>query len=74
MTVEQILEETRQWPAEKISELLGRITNDLHSTDPAIEAAWKAEIQRRIEEIETGNVQLIPAEEVFARARAIIDK
>jgi hypothetical protein len=36
-----------------------------------MEAAWKAEINRRVEEIETGKVQGIPVEESLARARKI---
>lgn len=36
----------------------------------ALEEAWSEEMQRRIEEFETGRVQGIPAETVFADARA----
>jgi putative addiction module component (TIGR02574 family) len=38
-------------------------------TDDDVEEAWRAEIERRIGEIERGEVQLIPGEEVFARLR-----
>jgi len=37
--------------------------------DGEIEAAWAAEVERRIAEIEGGHVQMIPAEEAIARAR-----
>ena len=37
--------------------------------DPDVEAAWRQEIARRIEEIDRGQVQLIPGDEVFARLR-----
>ena len=38
--------------------------------DPAeVKAAWKAELQRRIEEIQSGKVVGIPMEEVFRRSR-----
>lgn len=37
-------------------------------SDLAVDAAWDAELCKRIEEIERGAVDLIPAEEVFARA------
>jgi len=52
---------------------------DLHATDlPAslgdgdggaddLDAAWEAEIDRRVAEIERGEVEGVPAEEVFAR-------
>ena len=37
--------------------------------DPDVEAAWRVEIERRVGEIERGEVQLIPGDEVFARVR-----
>ena len=35
-------------------------------SDQEIEAAWSKEIERRLAEIETGSVELIPWEEVRA--------
>ena len=40
--------------------------------DHDIEAAWAAEVERRIEEIESGGAKLIPVSEAIARARAAI--
>lgn len=40
--------------------------------DSEIEEAWAAETERRIAEIEAGTVQLIPAAEVIASARAAL--
>ena len=37
--------------------------------DPDVEEAWRVEIERRIAQIERGEVQLIPGDEVFARLR-----
>jgi len=37
-----------------------------------IEKAWAAEVECRITEIEAGAVQLIPAEEAIALARAAL--
>lgn len=37
--------------------------------EPANEEAWAAEIDRRVEEIESGKVQGIPGEQVFAELR-----
>lgn len=50
MTLEQVVEETRHWPPEKVGELVGRLTEDLHSSDLETETSWKTEIERRIEE------------------------
>ena len=37
--------------------------------DHGVEEAWRLEIERRINQIARGEVQLIPGEEVFARLR-----
>ena len=37
--------------------------------DPDAEEAWRLEIEYRIGQIERGEVQLIPGDEVFARLR-----
>ena len=74
MTMDQILEEIRHWPPEKVGELAGRLTEDLHAGDPEVEAAWKTEIARRVEEIQSGKVQGIPGEEVSARVRKIVGR
>lgn len=40
--------------------------------DNEIEEAWAAEVERRIAEVEAGAVQLIPAAEAIASARAAL--
>ena len=37
--------------------------------DSGVEEAWRLEIERRIGQIDRGEVQLIPGDEVFARLR-----
>ena len=69
LTVEQILEEARHWPAEKVG-----LTEELHTSDPETQAAWKTEIDRRVKEIQSGKVQDIPGEEVSARIRKIVGR
>jgi len=39
--------------------------------DEGADEAWRVEIERRIGQIERGEVELIPGEEVFARLRVI---
>ena len=74
MTLEQIIEETRHWPTEKVGELVNRLSEDLQSSTPQIEAAWQTEVQRRVEEIESGKVEGIPPEEVAARILGILGR
>ena len=58
------MEETRRWSPEEVGELVGRLTEDLHASVPDVQAAWRAEIDRRVEEIQSGKVQGVPGEEV----------
>ena len=74
ITLDEIVEETKHWPPERVGELVDRLTEDLHASAPEIEAAWKTEVNRRIAEIESGNVKGIPAEEVSARIQQILKR
>jgi putative addiction module component (TIGR02574 family) len=64
LTLEQIIEETRRWPPEKLGELVGRLSEDLHASTPEVEVAWRREIDRRVKEIRSGKVQGVSGEEV----------
>jgi hypothetical protein len=74
MTLDQIVEETRHWPPEKVGELVGRLTKDLHTIDPETEAVWLSEISHRVEEIQGGKVEGISGEEMSARIRKIVGR
>jgi len=37
--------------------------------DPDVEEAWRVEIECRIDQIDRGEVKLVPGDEVFARLR-----
>ena len=54
-----------------------RLAEDLlstvHDVDPDVEAAWDAEIRRRIAEVDNGTARLVPAAEVFAEVRRLIE-
>lgn len=66
--------QVRQWsPPDRarLAELLLESLAEVSS--PSVEAAWDAEIRTRIAEFERGDLELIPAEEVFARARKLAD-
>lgn len=71
MTLDQIVEEVRHWPPEKVGELVSRLSGDMHASYVETEAAWKTEVDRRVAEIQTGQVQGIPVEQSLARIRKI---
>jgi putative addiction module component (TIGR02574 family) len=72
ISLDQIVEETREMPGEVVAELIDRIMAARHGeVDSAVATGWKAELDRRIEEIESGKVKGVPLEESLARARKI---
>jgi putative addiction module component (TIGR02574 family) len=44
----------------------------VQDVDDEVEAAWDAEIKRRVADIDNGTAKFIPAEEVFAEVRRLI--
>ena len=74
LTVEQIVEETRDWPEELLVRLMDRLEERLHSIDPKLESAWNDAAHRRLDELQTGQVKGIPGDEVSARIRQIVGR
>jgi putative addiction module component (TIGR02574 family) len=66
LTIEQIKAEAMKLPPEARADLADWLWISVESRE-SVQAAWDAEIARRIEEIESGKVELIPGEEVLAR-------
>ena len=57
MTLDQIVEESRQWPDDVVAELVDRLMLARHGVDnPALSPAWQSVLARRVEEIRSGNV------------------
>ena len=61
-----------QLSAEERSELIERLI-DTVLLAPPLHPAWEAEIARRVAEMDAGLVEGIPAEQVFAKMRAMIE-
>lgn len=55
-------------PREERARLAQRLIESLDD-DPEVEEAWATEIQRRLDSIDRGEVEMIPAEQVLAEAR-----
>lgn len=67
---------TKQAPALKPEEQIELAETLPTSVDgcasPEIEAAWMEEVERRVNEIETGQAKLIQVDEVHRKARAVV--
>jgi putative addiction module component (TIGR02574 family) len=72
MTVEQIEAEVLKLPEQARVDLLDRLMRSLCETaamEPAVAEVWTQEAVRRDEEMESGHIAGIPAEEVFEELR-----
>jgi hypothetical protein len=75
LTVEQMVEETRDWPDKQLLvRLEDNLEQRLHAMNPEIEAAGKDEAHHRLEERQSGQLQSIPGDEVSAKFRRIVGR
>jgi len=68
-TLERLKLQLEQLSAEDKSELAHFLLDSLEPKEEGVTAAWDQEIARRVEEIRSGRVSGMPAEEVFAELR-----
>jgi putative addiction module component (TIGR02574 family) len=70
--ISEILKKALALPPEARAALAGSLLESLDErpADQGVDSAWSEEIERRIEEIDSGKVQLIPYEEVRRRLMA----
>ncbi|HEX2060362.1 MAG TPA: addiction module protein [Thermoanaerobaculia bacterium] len=67
----ELLREASELPEADRAELAGLLLESLHGEpDADVEAAWAEEIERRIRQIDSGEVKTIPWEEVRAKLYA----
>ena len=74
-TLKKIANDLMTLPPEERLELADTLYERANSGDAkAVERAWSDEIKRRVEDMESGRVKLIPAEEVHAGIRRKLDE
>jgi len=66
--------QVRQLPPEERARLAELLLESLvEVSSPTVLAAWDAEIRTRVAAYERGEVELVPAKDVFARARKLTE-
>ncbi len=72
ITLEAVSNDALVLPPEQRLTLARRLLDSVDlEPEPGAEAAWRAEIARRIARLDAGEAKTIPAGEVFARLRKI---
>jgi len=77
MSVQAVIEQAMQLSVEEREEVIAHLqaaNANEEPKDPDWEAAWTAEIDRRMQDIREGRVKLIEADEAFARLHAAADR
>lgn len=70
-TREQLEIEARNLPRDERARLAEALLASLED-EGEIEEAWREEIRRRLDAVRDGSVEMIPAEEVYARLDRIV--
>ena len=67
-SAQKILEEALQLPPDELDWLVeSLLIKEKSEPEAEIAAAWDSEIKRRLDEIDSGAVEMIPVEQVHAR-------
>ena len=75
MTVEQIVDEALRLPSEARALLADRLVESLDpAEDGYVRQLWVAEALRRRDEVRSGRVQTIPAEQALAQVRRALGR
>jgi putative addiction module component (TIGR02574 family) len=70
----ELLEKALALPDNERAELAGNLISSLDATvDPEVDAAWQAEVMRRLHEVQSGKVATISWEEVQQKGRTLLD-
>ncbi len=59
-------------PAERVALAEVLLESVQVSVDPEVEAAWEAELSRRVAEVEGGAAILVSSEDVYPKARELL--
>jgi len=70
----RLIDEAMELPVEERIRMVDSLLLTLNPADAGIEAAWVAVAERRLDDLLSGRVQGIPAEEVFEEARRLVAK
>jgi putative addiction module component (TIGR02574 family) len=75
VTIEAMIEQALRLSVEDRTELVARLLESLDETaptDPGHEAAWTEVIDRRVQDLQEGRVELIDGSVTMARAREAV--
>jgi len=64
---QELFDEAVSLPVEIRTQLVDKLLRSLHPVQKEIDELWAAEAEKRVEEIKSGKVKMIPGDEVFKK-------
>lgn len=72
-TLDDVTELALKLTAEDRAELIERLADTVLLAPPMLHPSWGPELARRVAELDAGEAELVPAEQVFAEMRQIVN-
>ena len=72
--VAELSAQAKALPPEERARLAEELLASLDPHEVEVEAAWDEELRRRIDEVEHGTVQLVPADQAFTQVRRALGR
>ena len=66
---DELMDEAMSLPVELRAQLIDKLLKSLNPAQAEIDELWAVEAEKRVADIEAGQVQPIPGEEVFEKVR-----
>jgi putative addiction module component (TIGR02574 family) len=74
MSTEEFIFEAVSLPVDIRLQVVERLLQSLNPTQKDMDEIWAIEAERRVQEIDTGKVRLVPGEDVFKKIRDRLSK
>ena len=69
MRIQELIDEANALPVEERAQVVESLLRSLNPTDSTIDEKWAEVARSRLAELESGEVEAIPGEEVFRKIR-----
>ena len=69
LNTDELMNEAMSLPVELRAQLIDKLLKSLNPAQAEIDELWAVEAEKRVADIEAGQVQPIPGEEVFEKVR-----
>ena len=74
LNTREIIDQIESLPVEGRAQIIDSLLRTMNHLDPEVDAAWAIEAHRRLDDLRSGRIQGVPAEEVFTKARERFEK